>query len=319
MKKILLMALVTVMLASCAKPETTDLASQSPETRAINDIFKIEDMGFGVRTRGNVDFQGNLYSYEGSRFYDLVKKESFDFPLANKMYSLIPSSSFWLADWCFDNKNNIIIAGNQSDTGPGYVYMLTPDMNSMVDLTPYFPSMYVYGVCAAENGNIFVSAGDEKIYSEYGYDIYVTQKIYRLNITNGVVKEVVSGIEGICEGDIWRLKKMKGAFVGGTCGEDRLFKANTNTGEIEYITPHFTVDHYMTASNMPNFYAINNAKIFEIRPATDFVIGTVPSSYIDENGDTVLINYDHLYNGMSFCVNADATVFYCNNFKLSLQ
>lgn len=306
---------VVMLLASCTQPETSDLLAPAPQStdipgsRAINDIFKLERMGdFFVSDIGRVDFQGNIYCPRGNMYYDLSKKQSFDFPF-NKIYSSLPDWFWFCNDWCFDSKGNILVIGH------GHIYMFTPDMNSVVDLTPYFPSgIDFYNICAAENGNIFVSTGDELTESSYypGYYYFAKQKIYRLNANTGVVKEVLSGIEISSD-----LMKMKGAFIGGYCN-GVLFKANTNTGEVEYIAPRVN-GIYAAASDMPNFYVIDGIKIVEIRPnvATDLVIGTIPTSYIDKNGDIVfpdIGSYD-----MGFRVNANATVFYAGSFKLTLQ
>lgn len=42
---------------------------------------------------------------------------------------------------------------------------------------------------------------------------------------------------------------MSGVYVGGLCADGRLYKANTNTGEVEYITPRFPVGKLVTAAS----------------------------------------------------------------------
>lgn len=334
MKKLAFAALAVLILAGCAKNDVTETAvtpapadrpqSQTPGTYAANDLFNVSPISSfwweGYHTFCSDAATNSIYGAYGKSDYCHI----LNLMTGELIFLFFPPKFGIPFNFCFDNKQNIYVVGDFGQDGMVLDYNkfieISADCSSYVSLHTLFPAGCEFlGICSAENGNIFIRT------KQPSGDLH---SIYRLT-TQGILAKLVDGIDAAYsysnnyfnQTNTRNLMKANGTLIYGLDNNKNFFKANTNTGSVEYFTPRIPVLDYATALQMNNLYALSGRRIVELRPnmANDLVVGTIPDSYknsvgqMEEVGEPQYIIY----------INPDATEFYISTrmgyiYKLTL-
>ena len=318
MRKIILFTTLALFLGSCAKDNTpqTPQTDHSSDllTRSINDIFTVTDIGpydmYNNKTLFHSiysDSLGNLYCGDNDnflRYYDATTGTW------NQAYLDEYGNAVGQTYYTGSNIDAIAIDGNGNWTfiwDVEGVFKVTPNFNSTVDLTSFFPGRPFGGLCIAPNGNMFVCIDS----LSNSYDYY-TEKIYRLS-PNGILT-LIADVEFTASQRTFYstniLAKASGANLYLFAGPLFYSKINTNTKEVTNYNPGVPIKAYAAAINKANLYGISGNRVLELRPnGNHVVVGLIPNSL-----DFASIS--------TFCINDDATLFFVGNddglFKLTL-
>lgn len=318
MRKIHLFILALATLVSCSNDELTDVSNQVNEdltTRSAADkIFSVQQITtntFETAYTQNylcTDGDGNLYFFDNSYSSDVTIKK-YD-PSTDETSLVVTIPNYGTTDVrsiCIDNQKNIYYTNGQ------VLLKILADNKGIVDLSSKLPLEFdyhvIYGLCAADNGNVFVSMENDLYIPEIdGWK--QQQTLFRIS-ANGNVSEILNNIGE----DNFYLKgggivKPKGAFVYAVQGfgsANKYVKAGTTNGTYEGFTTRNDVQSITAALAKANPYALSGYDIIQLRPnaASDLVIGTIPN-FISNGQGTFL----ELAKPTYFCANADATIFY---------
>lgn len=316
MRKISFIIVLLVMLASCSNDELVSADPQSEDQEmemksAADKIFTVtpvaSDVYSSYYTRNSfcTDMSGNLYYFDSSDYYNytIIKKYDVQTGETTTLASMQQNGYTDGKSICVDNQGNIYY------TDLGKLYKIAADGSSITDLTSRFTGDFkcyaFYGLCAADNGNVFISADCDGI-TQDGNWIASGQTILRLS-AQGKVALVNKGFD---YSDIsvkgGGLIKPKGAFVMVT--EDvKYLKAGTTGNTLEYHSLRNNVHSPAAALNKANPYAVRGNDIVQVRPnaATDLLVGTIPSMIADGQGGFITLGEPRF-----MCVDPDAKVFY---------
>lgn len=317
MKKIYFLILVLTAFVGCSNDDSIMTSSgDNVSTRSATDkIFTVKQIASNVYQTGYTqnymctDGDGNLYFVdEPDNNTVLIKKYD---PSTDEVstQAVVPTDGSFYSDLraiCVDNLMNIYYTDGER------LLKIIANNGGIVDLTSRFSiqSEYhiFYGLCAASNGNVFVTLDDS--YWNPDVESWIQQQKLMKISSNGKITEVIKNIED----DNFYFKgggvvKPSGTFVYVVqgFGSQNYVKASTTDGTYEGFTTRSNVQSITAALSKAKPYALRDYDIIQLRPdaASDLLVGTIPNYLSDGQGGFI-----ELAKPSYFCSNADATVFY---------
>lgn len=318
MKKIYLLALILTALAGCSSDDSMDtLSTDGITTRsALDKIFTVKQIASDVYETAYTnnymctDSDGNLYFIEEPD-YNTVLIKKYDLQTDEvSTHTIVPTNPYWYSDLsaiCIDNQNNIYYTNGKT------LLKIIANNGGIVDFTSRLSAQseyyVIYGLCAADNGNVFVTLDDSYSVVETG-EWKQQQKLLKI-AANGKVSEVINNIDE--ENFYFKgggVVKPSGAFVylvQGFGSTQKYVKASTTSDAYESLETRTVVQSITAALSKANPYALSGYDIIQLRSsaASDLLIGTIPNYLSDGQGGFV-----QLAKPTYFCANKDATVFY---------
>lgn len=318
MKKIYLLILVLTTLAGCSSDDLTDTSPDGGITtrNAIDKIFTVKQIASNVYETAYTnnymctDADGDVYFIEQPDYNTVLLKKYDSQTNEVSTHIVVPTSPNWHSDLhaiCIDNQKNIYYTNGHQ------LLKILANNGGIVDLTARLlaQSEYymIYGLCAADNGNVFLTLDDSYSVAKTG-EWKQQQKLLKI-AANGKFSEVINNIEA--ENFYFKgggIVKPIGAFVYAVQGfgsTREYVKASTTSDAYESFTTRTTVQSITAALSKANPYALSGFDIIQLRPGTasDLLIGTIPNYLSDGQG-----GFLELEKPTYFCSNSDATVFY---------